>query len=324
MRRVLVTGASGFVGRHTLPLLVDAGFDVHAVSRGPAVTEHVNWHQADLLEVDTPARLVSEIEPSHLLHLAWFTEPGAYWTSVDNVRWLEASLRLIRAFAAEGRRAVIAGSCAEYDWSHGVCSEERTPLRPDSLYGTCKNSLRAVLERLAVEAGFSAAWGRIFYLYGPGEHPERLVPSVIRSLLRGEPVGCTSGRQIRDYLHVADAASAFVRLLDGEVVGAVNIASGEPVAVRRLLLTIGEIIGAPELLRFGEVEMRVNEPPLLVADVRRIFQEVGCCATHDLQSGLLDTVRWWSRHEAALVPKRTSATPIDAEGSEAAASPPLQ
>jgi len=300
VKRVLVTGASGFIGRHTIKRLVDAGFEVHAVSRRsqPMDNGH-HWHCCDLLEPAAAADLIRATEPTHLLHLAWYAEPGAYSTAPENLGWVEASLRLLRAFARPDRRAVVAGTCAEYDWSFGFCSERVTPLRPTTLYGECKRSISAIAERFASEAGLSLAWGRIFFVYGPGEHQNRLVASVVRSLVGGEPALCTTGTQVRDYLHVADVASAFVRLLDSDVVGAVNVGSGEPLAVRQLLSTIGDVTGAPQLIRFGELPTRPNEPPLLVADARRLFDEVGWRPSHTLRSGISDTVDWWTAQLAS-------------------------
>jgi nucleoside-diphosphate-sugar epimerase len=297
--RVLVTGASGFIGRHTLPRLLESGFEVHAVSRDSRSGDDVGWHRCDLLDPAAGEALVRELEPTHLLHLAWYAEPGLYWTAAENVRWLEASLRLLRTFSATGRRAVTAGTCAEYDWSFGVCSERETPLRPATLYGECKRSLSSVGERLAAQAGLSLASARVFFVYGPGEHPERVVASVVASLLRGEDALCTTGTQVRDYLHVADVASAFVELLRSDVTGPVNVGSGEPLPVRRLLSTIGEAVGAPDLIRFGERPERPGEPPLIVADTRRLVDEVGWSAHHTLRSGIADTVAWWRERLAA-------------------------
>jgi nucleoside-diphosphate-sugar epimerase len=307
VRRVLVTGASGFIGRRTVPLLVDAGFEVHAIAREPRRSEEgVEWHPVDLLSPSGPAGLVREVEASHLLHFAWCAEPGSYWSSPDNVRWLEASLRLFREFASRGGRALVAGTCAEYDWSYGFCSERATPLRPNSLYGSAKHALHLVLEQVARTSALSLAWARIFFLYGPGEHPRRFPASVIQSLLHGEPAACTSGTQIRDYLHVDDVAAAFVRILESDVQGPLNIASGEPLPVRELLLTIADVIGTRDLLRLGAATMRPDEPLVLLADTERLVREVGWARRFSLHDGVADAVAWWRRNmdlASASVPR---------------------
>lgn len=297
MKRVLLTGATGFIGRHSVPLLQARGFEVHAVStQAPDKSfQDVQWHRTDLLALDRVPELVASVQPTHLLHLAWDATPGKYWTSVDNLRWVQSSLELVREFAgAGGRRVVMAGTCAEYDWTgDGRCVEGLTPLLPSTLYGTCKHALRLMLEAYSVQAGLSAAWGRVFFLYGPHEYPQRLVASVVRHLLRGERAPCSHATQRRDILYVEDVAAAFVSLLESEATGAVNIASGEAVELRTVISRIAEELHGNELVDFGALPISQSEPPLLVADVTRLKEEVGFQPRFTLEKGLRRTIDWW-------------------------------
>lgn len=294
--RVLVTGARGFVGRHCLRDLLERGNEVHAVSS----TDHdhepaaVIWHRMDLFDAAAVADLVAGIRPTHLLHLAWDTTHGAFWTSPENMLWLAASVDLFRVFADHGgRRAVMAGTCAEYVWDDGVCDERTTPLQPRTLYGACKHALHVAAEAYATQTGVSLAWGRVFFLYGPGEKRGRFVPSIVLPLLRGEPAPCSHGRQVRDFLHVEDVAAAFTTLLASDVTGPVNVASGTPVRLADVAETIGEIIGRPGLVRLGAIPAAANDPAAIVVDVTRLTAEVGWRPKHDLRSGLSQTVEWW-------------------------------
>jgi nucleoside-diphosphate-sugar epimerase len=296
MKKVLVTGATGFVGSKALPILAERFDEVHAVSRSvEGDAAGVRWRRADLLDEKESAALIETVRPTHLLHLAWFVEPGTFWTSDENSRWVEASIALARKFAeCGGQRLVAAGTCAEYDWTAGgVCSERRTPLVPSSPYGTAKHALHAELERIAGRSGLAVGWGRIFFLFGPGENPDRLVASVIRRLLRGERAPTTEGSQVRDFLHVQDVADAFVSLLDSDVTGAVNIGSGRPVSVREVVLSIARRLSRVDLLDFGARPTSANEPPLLVADVGRLANEVRWNPCFTLESGLDQTIEWW-------------------------------
>lgn len=295
MKRVLVTGARGFIGRHSLPHLLAAGYEVHAISsREKPRHKDVIWHQADLLTPGVAGSLLAAVKPSHLLHMAWYAVPGLYWTAAENFPWVRASLELLDAFAGNGgQRFVAAGTCAEYDWRYGWCSEGITPLAPSSPYGKCKNALRSLLEAKSQQAGLSCGWGRVFFLYGPHEHPSRLVSSVIVSLLRKQPALCSTGNQVRDFLHVSDVASAFVAMLSSDIRGAVNIASGRPVAIRDVVHRIGAELGCTELLKLGARPTPPEDPPLLVADVRRLSQELDWRPEFDLESGLSGTIAWW-------------------------------
>ncbi|HYY41181.1 MAG TPA: NAD(P)-dependent oxidoreductase, partial [Pyrinomonadaceae bacterium] len=244
------------------------------------------------------ARLLAEIAPTHLLHLAWYTEPGKYWTATENLAWVRASLELLAAFVrAGGRRVVLAGTCAEYDWTgNGLCDEAQTPLRPATLYGTCKDALRQMLEAYARQTDLSAAWGRIFFLYGPHEYPQRLVAAVVRGLLRRERVPCSQGTQLRDFLYVQDVAEAFVALLESDVQGAVNIASGQGVMLREMVDKIAAELAGRDLVEFGALPNAAGEPARLVAAVKRLREEVGWQPRFTLDEGLARTIAWWRAH----------------------------
>jgi nucleoside-diphosphate-sugar epimerase len=309
MKSVLLTGATGFIGQHCLAPLLERGYEVHAVSSNPGKspsTPGIIWHQANLLERGSGEALVAEIKPTHLLHLAWYVEPGKLIASPLNYAWVVASLELFRAFVAQkGERAVCSGSGYEYDWDYGYCSERLTPTAPNTAYGACKHALHAMAQEIVRGTATSLAWGRIFFLYGPRENPQRLAPSVILSLLRREPARCSHGRQIRDYMHVQDVADGLVALLDSKVEGAVNVSSGAATTIRELVLTIGSILGRSELLQLGAIPARSNDAPLVIGVNARLVGETGWNPKFDLESGLRQTIAWWTE-ELARNQNRTS------------------
>jgi nucleoside-diphosphate-sugar epimerase len=295
---VLVTGATGFIGRGTLAPLLSAGLEVHAASSREPLTcgpAGVRWHRADLHEPGGAEALVAAAAPTHLLHLAWYAEPGAFWNSTQNVRWVEASLRLMRAFAAHGgRRVVFAGSCAEYAWSDRVrCNERDTPCEPATLYGASKHGLHLIAERFARQEGLSLAWGRVFFVFGPHEHPARLGGAVARALVAGQEALCSHGEQWRDFLFSEDLAEAFAALLRSPVEGAVNLASGRPVQVRELVQALATAAGRPDLVRLGARPTSPMEPAELLADASRLRDEVGWAPRATLEQRAADTIAWW-------------------------------
>jgi len=298
MKRVLLTGGTGFIGKNAVPFLVDSGYDVHAISTKQIVTNKkhndVKWHHSNLFDPDDMDRLFREVKPTHLLHFAWDTTPGSYWTSQNNLHWVQSGLDMLMHFSNQGgERAVLAGTCAEYDWLYGCCKEETTPLLPATLYGVCKNSLQKIAARFFNQNNISNAWGRVFYLYGPGERQSRLVASVINALLHDVPAPCSHGRQIRDFLYVKDVAAAFVALLESNVQGAVNIASGNPVSLKAVIDMISAKIGRQDLVKYGAVPTGKNDPGILIADVEKLNNEVGWFPQYDLSTGLDETIDWW-------------------------------
>lgn len=264
--RVLLVGASGFIGRYALRSLQQQGVEVVVIGRTrPDST--VSFIKADLLSVRDFGPLMQQAQATHLLHLAWYGEHGKYWTSVLNLRWSEASTRLVEAFcAAGGQQVVIAGTCAEYDWAAGYCQEDSTPLNPATLYGAAKDATRRLAMAVCIQHQIPCAWGRVFLPYGKGERPSRLIPSLI-SVFRGElePFGVNSSAY-RDFLHAFDVAEGLVRLVTAGASGAYNICSGEPVRLAEVVTTLATLLGAdPEPVMALTAE-RPGEPHLLAGE----------------------------------------------------------
>ena len=299
MKRVLVTGASGCIGQQAVPRLLRDGWEVHSASRGGAAvaTPAVVAHAVDLLDPAAARALVDEVRPDALLHLAWYVAPGRWATHPSNLDWVSASLDLVRRVHEAGAtRVVVSGSGLEYDWQYGYCVEDQTPCRPHTLYGVAKNALHLLLEGYATQAGLSLAWARVFFLFGPHEHPDRLIASVIRALLRGERAKTSHGRQIRDYLYAGDVAEALVRLIGRtDVQGTFNVASGRAITLRDLAGRAGDLIGRRELIDVGAIPAAATDTPLVVGSPARLAAALDWTAPDDLDAGLLETIEWWKQ-----------------------------
>ncbi len=294
--RVLLTGATGFVGRHVLPALAEAGHDVHAVSsrQGGPRDPRATWHQADVLQPLKVQSLLESVQADGMVHLAWHATPPDYWHSNLNLSWVAATVGLLEAFAANGGKRVVAvGTCAEYDWRYGYCTERFTPLCPATLYGRAKLATASVLEAYGNPGGMSAAWARLFFLFGPHEHSSRLVPSLVNDLLSSKPARCRSATAVRDFLHVDDAARAIVALFNSDVSGPVNIGSGVPIVTGALARGVAAQLGRPE---FVETDNSTGEAPFVVANVQRLREEVGWVPSRSFEVALAEAVSWWSSH----------------------------
>ncbi len=300
MTRIVVTGATGFIGTRVVSPLREHGFEVHAVGRHRPADPDVVFHRADLFDPAEAEAALRAAAATHLLHLAWYAEPGAYWRSAKNLDWVAASLRLIQSFvAAGGRRVVLAGTCAEYQWGPPRFDEWTAPIVPATLYGTAKDALRRLAMAYGETAPLSVAWARVFFLYGPGEPGGRLVSGAIASLLDGKPFPTSHGQQRRDYLHVDDVAGAFAALAASEVTGPVNLASGTAVPVRSILERVGAELGRAELIRYGALPLSATEPATLEGDNKRLAGEVGFFPRYELDAGIRSTLELWRVGRAA-------------------------
>lgn len=285
-------------------LLAAGGHDVTAVIG----TRSDTWRVADILgsvtrlECDISDRAALERAfarrvPDVCIHLAWRGWSGPSLTAEENLSSLGDSLEFLRAVSQLGcPRFVGVGTCFEYDITDGPLSEA-TPLRPRDLYGICKQALSAVAAEVSRATTTAVAWTRVFLVYGPYDDHRRLVPSVTLSLLRGEVARTTPGEQLRDFLHVEDAAAAIWAVARSTHVGPVNIGSGRAVRVRDLVQQVAAIVGEPALLEIGGVPYRRSEPASLVADTTLLAGQIGWRPRYDLADGLADTIAWWRQQE---------------------------
>jgi nucleoside-diphosphate-sugar epimerase len=231
--------------------------------------------------------------------MAWYVVPGKLISSELNFDWVRASMELLRCFQQQGgRRIVMPGSGYEYDWSYGYCHETRTPTVPNTTYGACKHAMDVMAQAFCRSHQISYAWPRLFFLYGPNEHPDRLVSSVIRSVLQGQEARCSHGRQMRDYLHVQDVADAMVSILDSPLEGPINIGSGVAMTLRDIIATIGRTLGREDLIKLGAIPSRANDAPMVVADIERLTTAMKWQPKYSLETGLAHTIEWWRQRLA--------------------------
>lgn len=257
-RRVLVTGATGFVGKQVLASTLQRAVQVVPVVRpgsvgklpdspqleAPILTEDLfaeneSWWQQRLRGVDI------------LIHVAWYAEPGKYQFSTRNMDCLIGTLRMAQAAAKTGvKRLVGVGTCFEYAQSGRPLSVD-SPLVASSPYAACKAAVYFALLQLLPQYGLQFVWCRLFYLYGSGEDERRLVPTIRKNLSEGRAVDLTAGNQVRDFLDVSEAGRRIADVALSSKTGAINICSGKPVTVRELAESIADEYGRRDLLKFG-------------------------------------------------------------------------
>jgi nucleoside-diphosphate-sugar epimerase len=296
--RVLVTGASGFIGAHVTRTLLERNHSVAALvmpddpmTRLKALRDSVHRIYGTLEDVDLLERHINGFQPDACIHLAWYAEPGKYLEDGQNIQSLSNSLSFFKVLIESGcRQIAAAGTCFEYDTDFGYLHEE-TPTRPVSLYAAAKLSCYLLGAQLAMQSGMNLAWGRIFYPYGPTEDQRRLVPAAIKALKQNTYFLASPGEQIRDYVHVTDVAAAFCTLIEKQADGIFNISTGSPVSVRQLLETIGGLMNCPGLVRLGAIPYRNWEPPFICGNNTKL-KNLGWKPAYSLSDGLADAIRW--------------------------------
>jgi nucleoside-diphosphate-sugar epimerase len=285
--RILLTGATGFIGAHVARALADRGDEVHALTRGgsaetrPAARDDaIEWHHLDPTDRGAVAGAVRAVAPEAAVHLAWYAEPGRYLDAIpENLRSLATTAVLLESLASAGcPRTVLAGSCVE-------------ARAPSTIYAAAKKAAHDVAAGLA-RAGVSTTCAHVFYLYGPGEDPRRVVPTVIRALLRGEPVAVGDGHETRDYLHVSDVASAFCALIDDDLGPSTDICTGRTVRLRDVFEVIGRETGRPELIRYGERQRDDRDFPA-TGDPTPLTT-TGWRPALELEAGIRDAIEYWT------------------------------
>ncbi|WP_022701702.1 NAD-dependent epimerase/dehydratase family protein [Oceanicaulis alexandrii] len=267
--RILITGATGYIGRALLPSLSRSGHVLRCVVRDPSQTlasadEHVVL--PDLFTASDGELRAALNGIDLVIHLAWYVDARDYLHALDNLVCVSGTLRLAHEALELGiSRFVGVGTCLEYDANYGYLTPQ-TPLAPVSVYACAKAGVYQTLLAAYERADSDFAWARLFHIYGGQEDPRRLTPYLRARLAAGQVAELTSGRQIRDYMHVDAVGEQLSRFALSETSGAANICSGDPVTVANFAQRIAAEYGRDDLLRFGARPDRPDDPACLVGE----------------------------------------------------------
>lgn len=268
--RFLVTGATGFVGRHAVRHLVAAGHELgilvppaEASAARHVFDEPAVRHFHGTMDA-VPWRQLAGFGAEGCIHLAWVATPGSYLESPENVQHLLWSQAFIQRLADCGvRRLLVAGSCAEYTASAGTGG-------PMPLYAQCKARLWQWLQDTFGNGGHTVAvaWARLFYPYGPGEAPGRLVSALIGAFREGRSFTLRCPTAAKDYIHIRDVATALATLALAGYAGAADVGTGRAVPLGALAGEVAALMGCPQLLVLGAEEDRLGTMQADTATVR--------------------------------------------------------
>jgi nucleoside-diphosphate-sugar epimerase len=297
---LLVTGSGGFLGAAVVRQALEAGYSVAALSRTSSperlegLAGNLTRYAVDLADHERVTRTLREVAPDAVIHCAWEGVGGAARAGdvqLDNIRTTVAVVDA--AIAAGADKFVGVGSQAEYGRFDRRIVESDLPC-PGMLYGAAKLSAYHLARQRCSESGIDFAWLRLFSVYGPGDNPNWLIPSVAAALARGESPRCTLGTQLWDYLHIDDAAAGTVAVAQSpQATGVFNLSSGRPVAVRAIVERLRDLIAPGLPLHFGAVPFSPAQIMHLEGDSSRLSEATGWQPRVDTLVGLTDVAKEW-------------------------------
>ena len=268
MRKILVTGATGFIGQYVVDRLLSDGHTVIATSAHEEHARPLPWFDRvryipfDLADFDPAVDYYRFFnEPDAIIHLAWEGLPqykAAFHLDINYPRHAALLDNLVR----HGLRDItVTGTCLEYGLQEG-CLREDMPVFPDNAYAIAKNELRKFLQDLESRFPVVVKWARLFYLYGKGQNPGSLYSSLRKALENGDKVfNMSGGEQMRDFLPVEKAAAYIVQLaLQLNIRGIVNICSGQPVTVKQFVVNYLALMNSKITLNLGYYPYADYEP----------------------------------------------------------------
>lgn len=293
MKRVLITGGTGFIGSQVVHQLLDRGYEVHSLVYPPFALEQTNLiqYEMNLLNANAIKKFFEEHQFESLIHLAWYVGPKCHMHD-SNMDWLIATLNLMKAFKEHGGKVFLgAGTCSEYEYKYGYLTEDLTPTDSGTLYGNSKNAIYNVAKVYCKQNGIAFKWPRIFNLYGPNEKPQRLMPSVIQSCLKGEDVKVSDCLKFQDYLYVEDTARGIIAVLESDIEGTVNISSGQPIQLRTIVNKIAELTNFKGKILWGAIPAAFGDD--IVVGNNEKLKSIGWVPKYTLEEGLKQTINYW-------------------------------
>jgi len=292
-KRILLTGGSGFIGQCLINNLILRGYEIHSIVHSSILPEQKGLiqHKIDLFNWQEVNDFLKQNKFKNLIHLAWYVGRGCH-SDNSNLDWSITTLNLVKNFVENGgEKFAGAGSVSEYDYKYGYFLEDETPCGTKTMYGTCKNSLYRMLKIYCKQNGCDFKWLRIFNLYGQNEKPQRLMPSVINSCLKGADVKVSDCLKFQDYLYVEDTVDGIIKVFESDIQGAVNICSGKPVQLRHIVNKIAELTGFKGKILWGAIPSAFEEN--LTVGSNDKLKSLNWEQRYSLEEGLKLTIDWW-------------------------------
>lgn len=238
MSKILISGGTGFIGKHLLSILEEKGHSCFVISRkeNSSPCTSTNFINFDFLFGSSFSNILQKISPDIFIHLAWDVKSQDFVSNTVNKLWYQRSINLCKQFLDNGgKKIIVAGTCFEYDLSSNDVLNEDSKCIPSSLYGKCKNNLHDDLLYFLDEYNYDLIWARIFYPYGLGEEKRKFISYIIDSIKNDKKLFIKQPNDVLDYIHVSDIAEALSLLTNSNVSGTFNVCSGNQVKVENII-----------------------------------------------------------------------------------------
>lgn len=302
--RLLLTGASGFVGAKVLELALADGHAVGALVRPQSANARLapfvgRYERIEAGLGDDLRVAVTAFRPDAIIHCAWTgVANAARFDSTQITANVDAACALVEAGAEAGCKAFI-GTGSQGEYGAGSSMLEDVLPQPTTLYGAAKVATLFLTRQLAAQAGMRHAWLRLFSTYGPGDNPGWLIPSMIAHMLRGERPQTTLGTQYWDWLYIDDVARGLLAAaMTPDCSGTFNLGSGEAIQVRAAIEAIRDLAAPGMELVFGEIPFRPDQVMHMQANVDRLRAATGWAPQVPFAEGIARTVAWYREHGA--------------------------
>lgn len=307
--RVLVTGASGFIGSHLTRRLVAEGAEVHALTPSVSsvyphrlldIRDRITLHEANITDRGAMETVARTVRPSVIFHLAAYTHVGKSWQRVDECIQtnVQGTVNLLKALEAPGYDRFINTGTSEIYGDIEPPFRETSSVDPGSPYAASKYAAERFCRVFHAGLGWPIVMARPFNAYGPAQSPDRIIPETIVRALRKHPLRTTAGRQTREFNYVEDLAEGFIALatvpdIEGQIF---NLGCGEDVAIKDVVTMILDLMGNPIEAEIGALPDRPHEIWRMFSDSSKAREQLGWAPKHDLSTGLTATIEWYRAH----------------------------
>lgn len=304
--RVLVTGATGFIGSHLVRRLVERGAEVHALTstvssvyppRLADLRHGITLHEGNLVDRSAMDALAKRVRPTHVFHLGAYTHVGKSWFRVDECVQtnIQGTVNLLQALEPEGYERFVYTGTSEIYGDIDVPFTETDSVNPISPYSVAKYAGERYCRMFFQGYGWPIVMVRPFNAYGPWQTPDRVIPEIIGRAVTGEELKMTQGKQTREFNFVGDLVEGFELLgtvegIEGELF---NLGCGEEVSMRDLATTILDLMGNPIEPHFGALPDRPTEIWRMFCDSTKARERLGWAPRHSLAEGLERTIEWY-------------------------------